>query len=80
MVLAGEAIYSDTILSLYDRIVAKDFSEGQGSYSTLDIKAAYIERIISDVKLARPIKIAVDCGNGVAGALPAIYTVPWVAK
>lgn len=68
MVLAGEAIYGDTILSLYDRIVAKDFSEGQGSYSTLDIKAAYIERIISDVKLARPIKIAVDCGNGVAGA------------
>lgn len=68
MVLAGEAIYGDTVLALYDRIVAKDFSEGQGSYSTHDIKAAYIERIVSDVKLARPIKIAVDCGNGVAGA------------
>lgn len=68
MVLAGEAIYGDTILALYDRIVAKDFSEGQGSYSTHDIKTAYIERIVSDVKLARPIKIAVDCGNGVAGA------------
>ena len=68
MVLAGEAIYGDTILALYDRIVAGDFSEGQGSYSTHDIKAAYIERIVSDVKLTRPIKIAVDCGNGVAGA------------
>ena len=68
MVLAGEAIYGDTILALYDRIVAKDFVTGSGQYSTHDIKASYLERIVSDVKLARPIKIAVDCGNGVAGA------------
>jgi phosphomannomutase/phosphoglucomutase len=40
----------------------------QGQYRTHDIRAAYLERIIGDVKLARPIKIAVDCGNGVAGA------------
>ncbi|MBC3830076.1 phosphomannomutase/phosphoglucomutase [Undibacterium amnicola] len=68
MVLAGEAIYGDTILGLYDRIVAKDFAVGDGTYSTHDIKAAYLERIVSDVKLTRKIKIAVDCGNGVAGA------------
>ncbi len=68
MVLAGEAIYGDTILALYDRIVAKDFVTGNGQYSTHDIKSSYLERIISDVKLQRPIKIAVDCGNGVAGA------------
>lgn len=68
MVLAGEAIYGDTILALYDRIVAKDFAVGEGTYSTHDIKVAYLERIVSDVKLTRKIKIAVDCGNGVAGA------------
>nr|WP_315475777.1 phosphomannomutase/phosphoglucomutase [uncultured Undibacterium sp.] len=68
MVLAGEAIYGDTILALYDRIVAKDFAVGEGTYSTHDIRAAYLERIVSDVKLTRKIKIAVDCGNGVAGA------------
>jgi phosphomannomutase/phosphoglucomutase len=68
MVLAGEAIYGDTILALYDRIVAKDFAIGEGTYSTHDIKAAYLERIVSDVKLTRKIKIAIDCGNGVAGA------------
>nr|WP_314858268.1 phosphomannomutase/phosphoglucomutase [uncultured Undibacterium sp.] len=68
MVLAGEAIYGDTILALYDRIVTKDFAVGEGTYSTHDIKAAYLERIVSDVKLTRKIKIAVDCGNGVAGA------------
>ena len=68
MVLAGEAIYGDAIQALYQRIVAKDFQTGSGSYRTHDIKAAYLERVVSDVKLARPMKIAIDCGNGVAGA------------
>jgi phosphomannomutase / phosphoglucomutase len=70
MVLAGEAIHGEAITSLYQRIVEHDGSSAatSGSYRTHDIRAAYLERIIGDVKLARPIKIAVDCGNGVAGA------------
>jgi phosphomannomutase/phosphoglucomutase len=70
MVLAGEAIYGEAITGLYDSIQAHDGSSAarKGSYGTHDIRAAYLERIIGDVKLARPIKIAVDCGNGVAGA------------
>jgi phosphomannomutase/phosphoglucomutase len=69
MVLAGEAIYGDAILGLYETIARDDFQPAQtpGGYSTHDIKAQYVERIASDVKIARPIKIAVDCGNGVAG-------------
>jgi phosphomannomutase/phosphoglucomutase len=69
MVLAGEAIYGDAIQALYQAIERDDFQPAaqQGSYSTHDIKAAYVERIVGDVKIARPIKIAVDCGNGVAG-------------
>ena len=70
MVLAGEAIYGDAITGLYDSIQAHDGkdAEQKGAYSTHDIRTAYIERIVGDVKVARPIKIAVDCGNGVAGA------------
>ena len=70
MVLAGEAIYGDAITGLYDSIAAHDGKDAEqlGGYSTHDIRAAYLERIIGDVKVARPIKIAVDCGNGVAGA------------
>jgi len=71
MVLAGEAIYGDAILALYQTILKKGFAQGSGNYRTHDIRAAYLERIIGDVKLARPIKIAVDCGNGVAGAFAA---------
>ena len=70
MVLAGEAIYGDAILALHDSIAAYDgkIAGQRGAYGTHDIRAANIERIVGDVKLARPIKIAVDCGNGVAGA------------
>jgi phosphomannomutase / phosphoglucomutase len=69
MVLAGEAIYGDAIQGLYQSIERDDFQPAAqpGKYSTHDIKAAYVERIVGDVKIARPIKIAVDCGNGVAG-------------
>ncbi len=70
MVLAGEAIHGEAITALYDRIVSHDGSTAAtaGSYRSHNIARAYLERIIGDVKLARPIKIAVDCGNGVAGA------------
>ncbi|WP_409482633.1 phosphomannomutase/phosphoglucomutase [Noviherbaspirillum sp. ST 5-3] len=68
MVLSGEAIYGDAIQDLYRTIVKGDFASGNGNYRTHDIRQAYLERITGDVKVARPMKIAVDCGNGVAGA------------
>ncbi|MGB9988264.1 phosphomannomutase/phosphoglucomutase [Pseudoduganella rhizocola] len=69
MVLAGEAIHGEAITGLYDAIAAGlQPAAATGQYRTHDIRAAYLERIIGDVKIARPIKIAVDCGNGVAGA------------
>jgi phosphomannomutase/phosphoglucomutase len=70
MVLAGEAIHGETITALYHSIEQHDGSSAAtpGSYHTHDIRQAYLDRIIGDVKIARPIKIAVDCGNGVAGA------------
>jgi len=68
MVLGGAAIYGDQIQALRKRIEAKKFATGQGARSSFDVFPMYLERIVGDVKLARPIKIAVDCGNGVGGA------------
>ncbi|ACD15339.1 phosphomannomutase/phosphoglucomutase [Paraburkholderia phytofirmans] len=69
MVLRGAAIYGEQILALHQRIVDENFSTGSGTYTEYDIADAYLERITSDIKLARPIKIVVDTGNGVAGGL-----------
>ncbi|HET7831745.1 MAG TPA: phosphomannomutase/phosphoglucomutase [Gallionella sp.] len=68
MVLAGETLSGETIQQLRRRIETGDLAHGNGSYTQEDISAAYIARIVSDVKLARPLRITVDCGNGVAGA------------
>ncbi len=68
MVLGGEALYGDTILALRERIASGNLTHGAGSQRSHDIRAAYFERVLSDIKLTRPMKIAIDCGNGVPGA------------
>jgi phosphomannomutase/phosphoglucomutase len=69
MLIAGNTIYGDGIKSLYQRIVDGHLDSGDGSYEQQDVIPAYIDTIISDIQLARPLDIAVDCGNGVAGVL-----------
>lgn len=69
MVIGGETIYGDTIQQLKERIEAGRLLSGAGVLRQVSVDAAYIERIVSDVKLARPLKIVMDCGNGVAGAV-----------
>ncbi len=68
MVLAGETLSGETIQSLYQRVLENQLFEGSGSESHYDIAPDYIAKIAADVKLARAMRIAVDAGNGVAGA------------
>ncbi len=68
MVLGGQAIYGEQIKALYQRIVDQNIApKASGSREDYDIFPTYLERITSDVKLKRPMKIVVDCGNGVGG-------------
>lgn len=69
MVLRGAAIYGDQIQGLYKRIVDARFETGSGSYEQYDVADQYVERIVGDIKLTRPLKLVVDAGNGVAGPL-----------
>jgi phosphomannomutase/phosphoglucomutase len=68
IMLAGDAVAGDEIQALRMRIEQGDLAHGSGSYRTHDIREEYLQRIVSDVKLARPVSLVVDCGNGVAGA------------
>ena len=68
MVLAGKAIYGDEIQGLRSRIEAEDYVKGSGRAAAMDILAEYRARISGDCKLARPMKIVVDSGNGIPGA------------
>jgi phosphomannomutase/phosphoglucomutase len=71
MVLGGQTLYGDMIQGLRRRIAEDDLvcAAASGTLGEADVTGAYIERIVGDVKLARPMKIVVDCGNGVAGGI-----------
>src|SRR4029078_3904020 len=76
MMVAGETLAAESIQDLRKLIESGKFvaPAQAGAQSTFDISAAYLDRIASDVKLARPMTIAVDCGNGSPGAFgPALY-------
>ena len=75
MVLAGRAIYGDEIQALRKTMEAGSATLAPGgSVREVDVTEAYVQRIVGDVRLARPMKIVVDSGNGIAGAsAPAIF-------
>lgn len=69
MVLAGDALFGDGITALYTRLVEGKLTDNNtGTFEESDILQDYLDRITGDIKLARPMSIAYDCGNGVAGA------------
>jgi len=73
MVIGGETLAGDTIQALLKRIQNDDFVSGSGQSKELNVDQEYIDRITGDVKVSRPMKVIVDCGNGVAGvAAPAL--------
>jgi len=66
IVLDGAAIYGEAIQNLYHSIIKCDFLGGDGKEEFNNtIIEQYIARIINDIKLARPLKVVIDCGNGV---------------
>ena len=75
MVLAGRAIYGEDIQALRRTMEQESWQlRPGGSVRSVDVLGDYTARIVGDVKLARPMKIVVDCGNGIAGAsAPGIF-------
>ncbi|MFZ2971318.1 MAG: phosphomannomutase/phosphoglucomutase [Ferribacterium limneticum] len=69
MVIGGTTLALDAIQDLKKRVESGNLKHGQGTRTSADVLGAYVEKIIGDVKLARPMKIVMDCGNGVAGAI-----------
>jgi len=69
MVLGGQTLYGEMIQDLRRRIISADYCEGHGVVRHANVRQAYLDRIVGDVKLSRPMKIVIDCGNGVAGGV-----------
>lgn len=79
IMVGGETLAEDGIQELYRRVknpplISKEGAAPKGELIHLDIIERYIRHVARDCKLARPLKIVVDCGNGVAGkVVPDLY-------
>jgi phosphomannomutase/phosphoglucomutase len=74
IVIAGDTIWGDDVQEVRRRIESGKLASGLGTSTQANVLDAYVDRIAGDVKLARPFRLAIDCGNGVAGMLaPRLY-------
>jgi phosphomannomutase/phosphoglucomutase len=69
IMIDGETLSGESIQQLRERIEIENYIAGSGRVETINVVPDYIERIRSDVKIPRQLKVVVDCGNGVAGAV-----------
>lgn len=71
MLIDGNPFFGDSIQQLRQRIEDGNLNSATGNYREEDVLATYVDTIVNDIKLDKPLNIAVDCGNGVAGVVAA---------
>lgn len=72
LIVAGQTLFGEALQTIYRRILAADFTRGNGALSVADVRDDYIERVVGDTPPdgnARALNIVIDCGNGVAGVV-----------
>lgn len=69
IMIAGDTLAGEEIQALRQRIEKGDFSAGGGNLSQQNVVQDYVDRVNGDIVMARPLKVVVDAGNGVAGAI-----------
>ena len=69
IVIAGDTLANEQIQALRERIESNNLERGVGSVEQVDVLQRYFKQIRDDIAMAKPMKIVVDCGNGVAGVI-----------
>lgn len=69
VVISGHALSGSGIKALRERIINRNFSEGKGNLQTDNLEDSYVDTIINDVAIAQPLKVVIDAGNGIPGAI-----------
>jgi phosphomannomutase/phosphoglucomutase len=67
-----DSVHGKQIKEILHIIEEKKFQEGEGIIDTYDILSPYIDFVIKNINLTKPLKVGIDAGNGTAGitALP----------
>tara|TARA_B100001123_G_scaffold238373_1_gene266969 strand:- start:1964 stop:3373 length:1410 start_codon:yes stop_codon:yes gene_type:complete len=69
VMINGETLAGDRIQMLRKRIEDQDLLSGNGTHHHESVIDAYTARITGEITLQRPLKVVLDCGNGVGGSI-----------
>ena len=69
IVIAGDTLANEQIQALKARIDNNDLASGVGTVEQVDVLDRYLKQIRDDIAMAKPMRVVVDCGNGVAGVI-----------
>jgi phosphomannomutase / phosphoglucomutase len=64
--VGSDSVYGEQIQNIYEIIQSRDFVRGSGSVSSADVETPYRKYILDHIRIPRPIRVALDCGNGTA--------------
>jgi phosphomannomutase / phosphoglucomutase len=64
--LGTDSVYGEAIQGIYTLIQSQDFERGDGSVSTADVMTPYRKYVLGQIRIPRPVRVALDCGNGTA--------------
>ncbi len=74
IVLSGRTLNDQGIKRLYQGAVEGNFAKGAGSLLNVNLTSVDIARVVNDIHLKKPLKIVIDCGNGITGKIaPEIF-------
>lgn len=71
VMVAGDTLHGEAILGLFERITAGNLQTGQGEVTQKNVVKDYIQRIVSDIHVEKPLRVVIDCGNGIGGVCAA---------
>ena len=69
IMIAGETLAGEAITAIGEDAAHRDFVDESGSVVTHPIIDQYLEQLLANIRLARPLKVVLDCGNGAASVL-----------
>jgi phosphomannomutase len=71
IMVGGDTLHGKEISALYERIIDGNIQSGTGAVKSKDVIQSYIDRIAGDIQIERPLRIVIDCGNGIGGVCAA---------
>jgi len=69
IVIGDRVLDGEELQAVRQRMLDGVFRQGKGSVERVDLIGQYVEAVVHELQLARPLKVVVDAGNGVAGEL-----------